>query len=179
MKRFAFLVALLALVSGLSAQSYFTRTGHIWFFSHTPAEDIEAHNYQVLSQIKPDGSLQFAMLMKGFEFEKALMQEHFNEKYVESDKFPKAGFKGKITNLDQIDLSKDGTYPTKVAGEMTIHGVTKPVQTEGTIEVKEGKAVAKAKFSLKPTDYDITLFSSKIAEVLDIHVDMNYQAQDQ
>ncbi len=177
MKRIILGLLALAFLGPLSAQSYFTRTGHVWFFSHTPAEDIEAHNYQVLSQIKADGSIQFAMLMKGFEFEKALMQEHFNEKYVESDQYPKAGFEGRIVNVDQIDWETDGRYDAEVEGEMTIHGVKRPVKTQGVIEVQGGQALAQATFRLEPTDYDITLFSSKIAEVLAIHVDMDYQKQ--
>ncbi len=168
---------LLSLCQDLRSQDYFTRSGHVWFFSSTPAEDITAHNYQVLSRVTTDGKLQFAMLMKGFKFEKALMEEHFNEKYAETSKYPKAGFKGKVVDFSRVDLGQEGTYPVKVVGEMTIHGVTRTVKASGQFIVEGGQLRAEALFQLKPEDYDITLFSSNIAEMLDIHVDMEYELQ--
>ncbi|MEM9985979.1 MAG: YceI family protein [Bacteroidota bacterium] len=168
---------MMSLAHDLQSQDYFTRSGHVWFFSSTPAEDITAHNYQVLSRVSSDGQVQFAMLMKGFKFEKALMEEHFNEKYVESSQYPKAGFKGKVVDFSQVDLSQAGTYPVKVVGEMTIHGVTKSVEASGQFMVAGGQLRAEALFQLRPEDYGITLFSAKIAEVLDIHVDMAYELQ--
>ncbi len=180
MKKITLFIAITLLGAfAVQAQKYMTRNGHIWFYSHTAIEDIEAHNYQVASVIDAEkGEMVFNVLMKGFQFEKALMQEHFNEKYVESDKFPKATFKGKITNLDAIDLSKAGVYKTEVEGDLTLHGVTKPVKTEGTIEVKEGQLVASAKFQVAVANYDIKIPSvvqDNIAKVMDITVDMTYE----
>jgi len=95
MKRIVLVSALLMLVSGLHAQKYFTRSGQISFFSSTSMEDIEAHNKTVTAIFdSQSGAIQFSVTMKSFQFEKALMQEHFNENYVESGKFPKATFKG-------------------------------------------------------------------------------------
>jgi hypothetical protein len=168
----------LALVQQISAQKYMSKTGHIWFFSHTPVEDIEAHNHQVASILDiTTGDLAFSMLIKGFEFKKALMQEHFNENYMESDKIPKASFKGKITNLSAVNFKKDGTYSVEVGGDLTIHGVTKPVTTKGTIEVKDGKITAKAKFITTPKDFDIKIPSvveKSIAHEIEVNVDTSY-----
>lgn len=180
MKKIALFTALVLLSTvALQAQKYMTRNGHISFFSHTAMEDIEAHNYQANSVIDTEkGELVFAVLMKGFQFEKALMQEHFNEKYVESDKFPRSSFKGKITNLDEIDFSKAGSYPAKVEGDLTIHGVTQAVKTEGTFEVKEGQVLAKATFELAVADYDINIPSvvkDNIAKVMEVRVDIAYE----
>ena len=182
MKSYLFAFLALVLTTGtLSAQSrYMTRTGTITFFSHTPMEDIEATNNQVSSILDTgSGDMVFAVLMKAFQFEKALMQEHFNEKYVESDKFPKAQFKGSLTNLDAIDFSKPGTYPAQVAGKLTIHGVTRDVETTGTVVVTESGVQAQAKFPVTLADYDISIpavVRDNIAKVVDITVEMNYDA---
>ena len=113
--------------------------------------------------------------MKSFIFEKALMQEHFNENYVDSDKYPNATFKGKVTNLDEIKFSKSGSYNAKVEGELTIHGITKPVSTEGIFEVNSDMIQGKAKFELAIAEYDISIpgaVAGKIADVVDINVDV-------
>jgi YceI-like domain len=172
------IILFLAIVQYATAQKYISKTGHIWFFSHTPVEDIEAHNHQVASTLNvSNGEIAFGMLIKGFEFKKALMQEHFNENYMESDKIPKANFKGKITNLSNIDFKKDGTYATEVSGDLTIHGVTKPITTKGTIDVKDGKVTAKAKFIVSPKDYDIKIPSvveKNIAREIEVNIDTSY-----
>ena len=177
-KTVTLLILLFAMVPYAMAQKYISKTGHIWFFSHTPVEDIEAHNHQAASILNAsNGEIQFSMLIKGFEFKKALMQEHFNENYMESDKIPKASFKGKITNVSSIDFKKDGTYPAEVSGDLTVHGVTKPVTTKGTIEVKDGKITAKAKFITSPKDYDIKIPSvveKNIAKEIEVNVDVSY-----
>ena len=92
-----------------------------------------------------------------FEFEKALMQEHFNENYVESDKFPKSTFSGKIASMDKVDLAKDGVYKVQVAGDLMIKGVTKAVSAPGTITVKGGKATAASEFTIALSDYNVSI----------------------
>lgn len=173
----------MAIVTGLasfaSAQKYFTRTGHVNFFSSTPMEDIKADNHKATSIMDAaTGDIEFSMLIMAFEFDKALMQEHFNENYMESEKFPKATFKGKITNMDKIDLTKDGTYPATVSGKMTIHGVTKDAAANGTFTVKDGKIVASSAFNIKPEDYNIAIPSvvkEKIAKEIKVTVDSTYE----
>src|SRR5688500_12642185 len=101
----------------VSAQEQFTKTGHIWFYSEAPLEHIEAHNYQAGSVLNTaTGEIVFKVTMTGFQFKKALMQKHFNEKYVESEKYPESIFRGKIPNLNKIDFTKDGTYSATVEG---------------------------------------------------------------
>jgi len=162
----------------LPAQKYMTRSGHIWFFSHTVIEDIEAHNYQTSSILDTQkGELVFSILIKGFQFEKALMQEHFNEKYMESAKYPKATFKGKILNLASVNLSKDGSYEVDVLGELNIHGVSKTIETKATLLVEGQKIQATADFPAKIADYKIKIpgiVKDNIAKTIEVHVSMNY-----
>jgi len=115
--------------------------------------------------------------MKGFEFEKALMQEHFNEKYVESDEYPKATFKGQILNFEELDLSKDGKFEVIVKGNLTIHGETKPVEAKGVIEIKGGKVIATSEFVIAVSDFNINIPSvvkDKIAKEVTISVALDY-----
>jgi len=115
---------------------FYTKTGKVSFISKAPLEEIEGKNKTVTAVVdSKTGAMQFAIQMKGFEFEKQLMQQHFNENYVESDKYPKAEFKGTISNNSTINYSKDGNYPAKVKGKLTIHGVTKDVETTGTFKI--------------------------------------------
>jgi polyisoprenoid-binding protein YceI len=95
--------------------------------------------------------------MKGFEFKKALMQEHFNENYVESDKYPKAEFRGQVTNNNEIAYTKDGSYNAHVKGKLTLHGQTKDVEADGKITVKSGKLVLTSKFNILMSEYDIDI----------------------
>jgi hypothetical protein len=153
----------LLLISGSSditmAQSkYFTREGKIEFLSKAPLEDIHSVNKKVTAILDTEtGQMEFSVLMKAFEFEKALMMEHFNENYVESDKFPKSVFKGKIDNVSEVKWKQDGTYPVKVSGSMTIHGVTKEVSYPGTIMIKNGKINGNAEIDITLKDYNISI----------------------
>jgi hypothetical protein len=178
MKRILFIVLSIGLFQIACAQKFISKTGHVWIYSYTPMEEIEGHNRQVVSILDPvSGDLQYTLLVKSFEFRVALMQEHFNENYMESDKLPKSSFKGKITNLNTMDFKKDGVYPAEVSGDLTIHGVTKPVSTAGTIEVKGQSITARAKFTVTPKDYNIiipSLVENKIAKTIDVNVDVSY-----
>ncbi len=153
-----------------------TKTGHLWFFSHTTLEDIEAHSHQAVAILIPaKGSLAIEVSMLSFEFPKALMQEHFNENYMESAKYPKSKFLGSITNLSSIDFTKNGTYNATVEGTMTIHNVSQKIKAEGTIEVKDGKITLKSKFKVAPKDYNIVVesrFSNNIASSIEVNVDL-------
>ena len=157
-------------------QKYFTKKGNISFYSDAPMEKIEAHNRRVTSVIDlASGAIEFSVLIRSFEFEKALMQEHFNENYMESGKFPKSTFKGNITNLKEIDFTKDGEYKANVEGKLTMHGVTKEVKTSATFTVKGGVISAKAEFEVALKDYDIKVPSmvvKNIAEVIKVVVDI-------
>ena len=174
-----FLLIFLGLAQLLSAQKLISKNGHIWFYSHTPVEDIEAHNRQVVSILdKETGGIQFQLLVKSFEFQKKLMQEHFNENYMESDEYPKASFKGNIENLPDISFTKDGEYPARVAGNLTIHGVTQNVTINGTITVKSGEVTSESKFIVSPKDYNIAipdLVKDKIAKEIEVNVNVTYE----
>ena len=177
------LAATLLLTGTFVAQAqerYFTRTGYIAFFSETPMENIEAHNYKVTSVWDAStGAVEFAALIKAFEFEKALMQEHFNENYMESNTFPKATFKGTFSGVTADQLKKPGTYTVEVKGDLTMHGVTKPVATTGTIVVdQEGKVKAESTFVVSPEDHEIEIpgmVRDKIAKEIQVQVRIDYQ----
>ena len=164
-------------------QKYFTRSGHIWFYSEAPLENIEAHNYQSSSILDTEtGDIAFTLLIKGFEFKKALMQEHFNEKYMHSDEFPKSTFEGKITNLSDIEFDKPGSYDAKVSGTLMIHGVSKQIETTAKLEVKDnGKIHANATFPTTVADYGVKIpdmMKDNIASTVDTNVEIIYEKLD-
>jgi polyisoprenoid-binding protein YceI len=137
-----------------TCQNYTTKTGFIGFYSKTALEDIQAENNQVYAVIDPvSHHIAFALLLKGFIFPKELMQEHFNENYVESDKYPKATFAGACTG--DMDLTKDGTYQVVIKGSLNLHGVTQKLETTAQLEVKKGQIEGTSSFKLKPEDFQI------------------------
>ncbi len=166
----------------LQAQKYFSKTGEISFFSATAIENIEAKSNSATTVYDSDsGKLQWAVLIKSFEFEKAMMQEHFNENYMESSKYPKAQFKGEIKNKEVIKLSKDGSYTAQVNGTLEIHGVTKNVSTTATFIVKSGSITATCNLKVAVADYGIEIPSvvkENIAKELEIKVIANYEVLD-
>lgn len=176
MKKLILTLLIFGSVSITFGQKFITKNGHVWFYSEAPLETIEAHNKQANAALDiTTGDFVFKILMKSFIFEKALMQEHFNENYVESDKFPNATFIGRVANLDEIRFTKPGTYTAVVEGELTIHGVTNPVAAEGIFEVSKDMILGKTKFQLAIADYDISIpgaVAGKIADVVDINVDV-------
>jgi YceI-like domain len=178
MKKAGFLTigfVLLSMMLLRAQEKYYTKTGKVSFFSSTAVEDINAVNKSVVCLLNAmSGEIQFAVLVKGFEFKKALMQEHFNAEYLESDKFPKAEFKGQITNNGGINYKTNGTYPASVKGKLTIHGVTKDVESSGNITVKDGKLQAGATFNVMIDDYQITvprLYKDNISKTIKVTVD--------
>ena len=136
------------------------------FFSETPVENIEGKNNQASCIVDMEtGDVVSKMLMTAFQFDKALMQEHFNENYVESDKFPQAILKAKITNLKDIDFSKSGIKNITLDADITLHGATHHYTINGTAENQNGKIVAQASFITKPSDFDI-----KIPKAVEDHI---------
>ena len=158
---------------------FYTKNGKVSFNATSSLEKIEATTEKATSILDMStGALEFSVLMKAFNFEKALMQEHFNENYMESDKYPKSVFKGTIVNLSTLDLKKDGTFPVKIKGTLTMHGETKDVLADGSLTIKEGALVAgKSDFKVVLEDYKIeipSLVKDKIAREVKISVDANY-----
>jgi polyisoprenoid-binding protein YceI len=174
-----FLFALLFAAQLAIGQKYFSKTGKISFYSDAPLEKIEAHNTSASTVLDvATGNMEWAVLIQGFKFEKSLMQEHFNENYMESTKFPKAKFKGKIDNLSSVNFKKDGEYPVEVSGQLEVRGVTNPVTAQGTITVKNGTISAKSKFSVLVADYKIEipkLVADNISKNVEITVLTDYQ----
>jgi hypothetical protein len=154
---FSALIGLALILPGAAySQRYTTRNGFVGFYSKTALEDIKAENNQVFAIIEPGTKkLAFSLLLKGFIFTKELMQEHFNENYVESDKYPKANFTGSYTG--DVDVTRDGIYKVIVKGELNLHNTTKPVEVPATIEVKAGHLIGTAEFKAKPEDYNISI----------------------
>jgi polyisoprenoid-binding protein YceI len=124
------------------------------------------------------GTMEWAVLIQGFKFEKALMQEHFNENYMESETYPKSKFKGKIDNIKDVNLTKDGTYPVTASGQLEMHGISKPVTATGVITVKNGIVSAKSNLSILLADYGIIIpkvVADNISKTVNITVETNYQ----
>ncbi len=144
----------------------------ISFFSKSPLEDIDATSKKVTVVMKTTtNDIQFAVPMISFKFPKPLMEEHFNENYVESTKFPACTFKGKIN--ETIDFTKDGEHKVTVKGTMDLHGVTKEVESTGTITVKGTDIIVASTFKIKIADYNIkvpSLYVQNIAEIVDVKV---------
>lgn len=155
---FVFTGLFIALIAS-AQERYFTKSGHVNFFSQAPLEDITASNDQVAVILDAEtGKLTFAMLIKSFEFEKALMQEHFNENYLESDEFPRSKFTGQIISFEELDLKKsEEVYKVKVEGKLTIHGVTKDISADGELKIGTEEIIATSKIIVKPEDYEIKI----------------------
>ncbi|MBE0638723.1 MAG: YceI family protein [Bacteroidales bacterium] len=188
MKKASILLSITALVFTLSAFTppagkFVSSNTHIKFYSTTPVEDIEANNYAAVSNLNPaTGDVIFAVPMQGFEFEKSLMQKHFNqEDFLDTKQFPKASLKGKITNLQDINFDGDGAYQATVEGELTIKGVTRPIKEQGTITVKGNTIEVESKFSITLADYGVTFVkgkpSSNIAKTVEVTLKAEYQPE--
>lgn len=176
------LVTLLCLNAALLVRAqtkWIDRTGSASFYSSAPMEDIKAQNNQAVSILDvSSGEIVASMLMRSFDFRKALMEEHFNENFIESHKYPKASFKGKVTNIDKLDLSREGDYTLDIEGEITIHGVTQPIRLEAAAAVGSETIEAKAVFPLRVSDFKIEipkLVRNNIAEVVEVTVSFNYK----
>ena len=176
---FSLLLAVLWVLSLGAAQAqtrYLTKTGHVSFFSATPLEDIDAHNREVAAVLDlSTGQLAFSLPVKGFIFKRTLMQEHFNENYLESDKYPKATFTGRFMGLDAATLATPGPHAVQVAGDLTLHGVTRRIQVPANLELKGGQLAATAAFTVASADYGIEiplLVRDKIAKTVTVRVDL-------
>lgn len=182
-KKILILVALIAgfaaLVIKASAQVYYTKNGSISFFSKASMEDIKADNNQVISLINFEtGEIKFSLLNNSFHFAKAMMEEHFNSDYIESDKYPSSTFKGMITDISNADITRDGTYNVTIRGDLNIHGALQDIATPATLIVKDGRLSGVAAFKILLKDYNIkipSIVANNIAESIEITVNCNYE----
>jgi polyisoprenoid-binding protein YceI len=182
MKTFLLILTTSALLSlSAGAQNFITKNGKVSFFSKTDVENIDAVNNQAVSVINSQtGTVNFSLLVNGFLFKKALMQEHFNENYMESAKYPKATFKGTITDMSKVDFKKDGSYNVTVSGDLFIHNVTNKVTVPALIVVKGNTLSANASFKVNLDDYKVSVPSvvkNNISKTIELKVDCTYEAR--
>jgi len=181
LKVIALLISVISLFSFKQTEDKLvSKKSQVDIFSHTDAEDISAVNYASTATLsKETGDVVVSVPMQSFEFKKALMQKHFNsEKFLDTKAFPKAKFKGKITNLKDINFSKDGIYNATVTGEMTIKETTNPVNEKGTVTVKNGVVTVDTKLKIVLADYKIAFEKGKpsknIAKAIDVTFKIEY-----
>ena len=169
------LIALIFIPNLLFGQKFISENSYIRFYSEAPIEDIEAINETSKSVVDlGNGQVVFSVQIADFNFDKSLMQEHFNENYLESDKYPKATFKGQILNWEQ----KSGRQEVVVEGEFNIHGVTKKVKMSGSIDVSESTVTVESVFNIKVADYKIKIPKAvfyNIAEEVEVTVKFDYK----
>ena len=171
----ALLLVLFALGQVQAQKIYSTKAAKVRFIA-VDDKDIDATNTKAVSRLETNGNLSFIMLMKDFNFDMDLMQKHFNEEYVESDKFPRGIFNGQITNIKSVNFAKDGSYPIIVNGNMQVHGVNKAIQTNGVIVISKGLPKASAKFTVSLKDFGIGgVLIKMVADQVDVEVVANYQ----
>jgi polyisoprenoid-binding protein YceI len=179
-KSFLTIVAVIAISLTAFAQKQVSSNTHMKFFSTTAVENIEANNFKAVSTIDTStGDIVFSVPMQSFEFEKALMQKHFNsKKFLDTKANPKAKLKGKVTNLDNIKFNTDGTYTANVEADLTINGVTKPIKESVTFKVEGGKINLTSKFNITLADYEVAFKKGKpstnIAKTVEVTVEANY-----
>ena len=172
MKKLIVLLLLFVGTVNVSAQKYMTKTGSLKFEASVDSfEEIAAENKNTSAILESStGEIAVLTLVKGFRFKIALMEEHFNENYIESDKFPKATFKGKVEDFDVAKLSSaSGMF--KISGDLTLHGKTKKVTTNAKISKSGDKITITGNFEAKPEDFDIEipkLVSKKVADKVKI-----------
>jgi hypothetical protein len=177
-RAYLLLVCTFFLTSYSFGQKYLVEKSLIVFFSDAAIEDITADNKKASGIFNPaTGDIVFSVPIAEFQFEKSLMQEHFNEKYMESDKFPKSTFQGTVSDFD---TSSGASQNAKATGKLTIHGITRDVEIPGTIEKQKDKLLMKAKFIVKLADYKIEipqLLWQNIAEQVEVTLDFTFKPQ--
>lgn len=177
MKKFLFATIILATNVTAFAQTYITRNAYVKFFGSTPLENIEAVSNQASSVLDvAKTEVAFQVLLNSFTFEKALMQEHFNENYVESEKYPKCVYRGKI--VGEVNYAKPGTYKVTLKGKMNLHGVEKELEVPATIIVEKDAIKLSSEFKMVPEDYNIAIpgaVRDKIAKEMAVTVKAAYK----
>ncbi len=156
------------------AQKYISTSATVAFFSEAIIENIEATNMEASSIFDlSTGELVFSVPIKEFEFKKSLMRKHFNENYLDSERFPKSTFKGKVSGFQSLE----GIYQSIAVGELSIHGITQRIEVTGEIMVEQDGVTLKAKFPILLKDYNIKIpriLFSNIAESVEVSIEFNY-----
>ena len=177
LKKLFILVLFTASVNAFGQGKFISKNAYISFYSSTPLEDILGESNEAVSILNGEtGEVGFQALMTTFHFKRALMEEHFNENYIESDKFPKSKFNGKIENFNK-DMLKSAVTNITITGQLSVHGVEKTITVPGTLGMENGKLVGSSKFKVVPEDFGITIPSlvrDKIAKEFEVTVKSNY-----
>lgn len=168
------IITLFFLSASMFAQKYYTKTGFTEFKASVEAfEPVEAKNNSTSVVLNTEtGDIASLLFVKAFNFRVALMQEHFNENYMDSNKFPKATFKGKIEGFNLAEISDSKEYTLK--GTLTVRGVKKDIETIATFTKQGDKLKLKASFGVKPEDFEIKIpkiVSKKIAGTINVTLD--------
>lgn len=177
MKKTCLFILLSLLISTLHAQQILvSKNAGISFFSSTIVEDIEGKSSSATSALDiKSGNILFKVANTSFQFKKKLMQEHFNENYMESEKYPFSEFKGKI--IEPVDSGKDGHYKVTVEGNLNIHGITKAYKTQADLVITNGTVTARSIFKVRIADHDIkipSLVFKNIAEFIEVKIQATY-----
>ena len=161
------------------SQKHITKTGTIDIFSETPIFTIEGTNKKVASILNTDnGEIVASTLVRSFKFDEALVEEHFNENYIESHKFPKAIFKGKIENYTKGDIEKDGVYTLSILGKLTIHGQTREILQKIKLTVKNGIISGTSTFNVSLKNYGIKVekaYKDAIKDAILLEIGLNFK----
>lgn len=169
--------AMTAATTARAQGKIFTKTGTVSIDAEGAMKDVEeikaTSKTATCVIVQSSGAMEWVVLMKSLKFKNALMQEHFNENYVESTKFPKAVFKGKLEDASALKWEKDGVYPVAVTGKMTCHGVEKEMKAKGSVSIKKGVPTVTCNFEMTLADHKISvpsLVGAKVASVVKIAV---------
>lgn len=177
-KLFLLLVVLTTSIGAFSQGKFISKNAYISFYSSTSVEDILGESNEAVTILNAEtGEIAFQALMTTFHFKRALMEEHFNENYMESTKFPKAKFSGKIEGFSK-EMLKNQASEVKVTGTLSIHGVDKTITIPVKLGQENGKLIGTAKFKVTPEDYSIaipSLVRDKIAKQMEVTVKAEYQ----
>lgn len=175
---FSLIIVFFLAVPASLAQKYITKAGTIKIFSQTSLFTIEAENPKVASLLNAEnGEVVASTLVRSFKFKEALVEEHFNENYMESHNFPKSQFKGKITNFSTMNLKKNGTYPVIIEGELTMHGETRPETLKGNLVVNGDKINASAEMLVSLENYKIKVeenYKDRINDKIKLIINFDY-----
>ncbi len=177
LKKLFILILLASTVGAFGQGKFISKNAFISFYSSTPMEDILGEcNEAVTILDSKNGEIVFQGIMTTFHFKRALMEEHFNENYMESSKFPKTKFKGKIEGFKKEMLTSP-VANIKITGVLNVHGVDKTITVPGTIGLQDGKLVGTSKFKVAPEDFGIvipSLVRDKIGKEMEITVKATY-----
>ena len=148
-------------VSSLFAQKYICKDGNVRLLSKTAMLTIDGKNNKASSILdSKTGDLVVQLQVRGFKFPEALLEEHFNENYMQSGTFPKADFKGKIANIATVNFAKDGEYPIEIVGKLTIHGESRDIKEKGKVTIKDGKVAGESALTISLANYKVKIEES-------------------